>query len=120
MEYSVELVKAYASQLERYLDEAARGLCFGCEFNSLSQLDHDVCVMMEEEERVTRCLSVCLDMINESLVLENFVAVLGAGGDLESSKEFYRVDFRKQLWGDGGWKEDVIREIILIRERRRI
>ena len=45
-------LQTYAVQLKPLIPKVAKTLCFGCKVDHPSQLHHDVCLMMGEEEKV--------------------------------------------------------------------
>ena len=119
MDYCVQLVKAYALHLEENMDTAIRKLCYGCEVSHPSQIQHDVCVMMEEEERIEHCLKECLKMIDEAEVMLTFTCGLKLSDILKCPDKLCKSDFRINLWDNVDWNEMVIHEILTIRERKR-
>ena len=68
----VQLVFAYADHMAEVLGEAIKELCYGCSVDHPSQKEHDVCVMMEMEERVYHCYRKCLELVNEDYIMEAF------------------------------------------------
>ena len=64
-EYYVQLVKTYAQNIEPLIEEVIHSLCHGCYDNHPSQKQHNVCLMMEDEERIAVCLDRYSKMIDE-------------------------------------------------------
>ena len=62
----VSLVRAYASNLKPYMDTAIESLCYGCAVDHPSQIQHDVCVMMEKEQRTQHCIVLAAELLYES------------------------------------------------------
>ena len=117
-EYHVQLVKAYATHLEEHMDAVIPKVCFGCTVNHPSQTHHDVCLMMEEEERIKYCLKHCLDLVDEKAVMSDFSASLQFDRLLECPAIFFNRSFRRTLWDHSEWVENVVGQIIAIRESR--
>ena len=112
MEYYVQLIRAYAYKMEYILDDVAKKSCYGCEVDHPSQLQHDVCVMMDLYERVGYCLDRCVVEIDENEVMSNFTDSLDIREVLRCPSILYNVNHRQTFWGVQSWREDIIREII--------
>jgi len=118
MNVYIQLVRAYAFHMESVLDESIRKLCYGCLVNHPSQTQHDVCLMMSEEERLHHCLEKCLKLVNEKDIMKTFTNSLEISEILRCPSHFYTLRFRQHLWLRDDWINDVFREIIRIRENR--
>ena len=118
MNVYVQLVRAYASNMEAFVPIATKLVCYGCFVDHSSPSEHDVCIMMTEEERVRRCLRKCLQMIDEQKVMKSFIANLDVSEILrcEYSSIIFNKENRKQLWLRKDWVVDVVREILRIRQ----
>ena len=119
MDYCVQLVKAYALHIEEHMDPVIQKLCYGCQVNHPSQIEHNVCVMMEEEQQIEFCLSECVKMIDESELMSMFISGLRLSDILKCPDKLYNSDFRIHLWNNGEWSQMVIHEILIIRGRKR-
>ena len=108
----VQLVRAYVHHMEGVLDMAISHLCLGCSCERPSQIQHDVCVMMEEEERVRHCFWKCLELVSEEAIMQTFTARLDISAILRCPGTFYTKKFRRCLWSREDWIKDVCREIL--------
>ena len=117
MNVYVQLVRAYAMHIEAVLPRATKMVCYGCFVDHPSPSQHDVCIMMSEEECIKRCLRKCLQIIDEVNVMKTFNTNLDVMEILrcENSLMFYNKNNRKQLWLRREWVEDVVNEIVRIR-----
>ena len=73
------LAKAYAVEFLRVLDQAIKQICTGCKWNSLSQLDHYVC-LGTVSERIFHAAELLPGLIDETAVsylLKSFLIELG-------------------------------------------
>ena len=118
-EYEVQLVKAYAKHLELHLNAAITSLCYGCSVNHGSQIEHNVCCMMEEHGLIEHCLQQCLQLIDETQVMNDFTSKLPINRVFGCPGMIYSADFRKSLWHNSDWVNTIVREIFLIRKSRR-
>ena len=118
MDVHVQLVRAYAIHMESVLNESIRKLCYGCSVDHLSQAQHDVCLMMSEEEQIYHCLEKCLELVTEEDVMKTFTTSLGISEILRCPSQVYNQRFRQYLWLKTDWVDDVCQEIIRIKESR--
>ena len=116
MNVYVQLVKAYAVNIESNLVHVVNMLCRGCLANHPSPSEHNVCIMMTQEGRVRHCMEKCLQVLDEENVMKTFITNLDVAEILrcENSLLIYNTQKRKQLWLRKDWIEDVIREIVRI------
>ena len=98
-----DLARSYAIHLKRVIPSVARRLCYGCQVDHPSQKQHDVCLMMTEEERILHCLKAALLEIKEKKVLRLFRRFASLGICLHSFEYIFEVGWRKELWRDKSW-----------------
>ena len=65
----------FAKHLLKVLPEIVEEKCFGCQVDHLSQIQHDVCLMMTKAEKVEVCLDTALDRLNYIEIYEEFLAL---------------------------------------------
>ena len=118
MNLYVQLVRAYAVHIEAVLNESIKELCYGCMVDHPSQTQHDVCLMMSEEERLYHCLEKCLEYVSEEDIMKTFTTSLDICEILRCPPHFYSKRFRQHLWFRGDWIDDVCKEIVRIKESR--
>ena len=112
METYTQLVHAYALHLVDMIPTVTRELCYGCEFNRPSQLDHDVCLMMEENERILHCLPHALKELDVSKVLRTFANQLDIGLLLRCPERIFKTWFQLYLHENEYFREDVMKRIV--------
>ena len=119
MNVYIQLVRSYALHMEAVLPKAIKMLCYGCFVDHPSPSQHDVCIMMTEEERIMKCLRKCLQIIDEVNFMKTFNHKLDVMEILrcENSLMIYDKNNRKQLWLRKDWVDDVVKEIIRLREK---
>ena len=73
------LAKAYAVEFLKVLDKAIKQICVGCQFNSLSQLDHYVCLgsISEKIFHASELLPGLIDERQVSYSFKSFLIELG-------------------------------------------
>ena len=73
------LAKAYAVEFLKVLDKAIKQICVGCQFNSLSQLDHHVCLgaISEKIFHASELLPGLVDETQVSYLFNSFLIELG-------------------------------------------
>ena len=119
-DYQVQLVKAYSYHLERHLDDVVSKLCHGCVIDHPSQKQHDVCLIMKEENRILYCLDACLELIDEREVMRDFSKLFSIRHLLRCPENIFNGEFRRCLWCNSNWLEAVVKSIICIRKERRL
>ena len=65
----------FAKHLLKVLPEIVEEKCYGCQVDHLSQIQHDVCLMMTKAEKVEVCLDTALDRLNYIEIYEEFLAL---------------------------------------------
>ena len=105
------LAQAYAVHLRAIIPSVARTLCYGCSVGHPSQLQHDVCLMMDTEERILHCLSEAIQLVDENKILNLFKRITNF--DKQSAKPIYIFDevWRQQMW-TYEWRNLVCQEIL--------
>ena len=106
------LAQAYAVYLKRVIPDVAKELCYGCQVNHPSQVQHDVCLMMDDEERIDYCLEMAMTLLNESKVLKLFRRVSSLDKCFLEPTYIYEKEWRSQLWKDDEWRKMVRQEIL--------
>ena len=105
------LAQAYAVHLHPIIPSIARTLCYGCSVDHPSQLQHDVCLLMDKEERILHCLSKAIQVVDEQKILNLFKRVINF--DKWVAKPIYISDeiWQRQLWTDE-WCNLVCQEML--------
>ena len=106
------LAKAYALHLKHVIPRVARNLCYGCEVDHPSQVQHNVCLMMTEEERIRHCLRTAVDQLNEKKVMGTFRRVMSFDTCLHHPAYAFEEAWRSQLWEDDVWVDNVVEELL--------
>ena len=91
VEAYTQLVRAYAFNLKPYVDKTVKTLCYGCEVDHPSQVQHNVCCMMEPEEQISYCLSFAVHLMEDTTIVES--------------------GWSKQLWDDPDFADHIVQEI---------
>ena len=118
MNVYVQLVQAYAIHMESVMNESIRKSCYGCSVDHPSQTQHNVCLMMSDEEQIYNCLEKCLELVTEEDIMKTFTISLGISEIFRCPSQVYNQRFRQCLWLNTDWVDDVCREIIRIKENR--
>ena len=63
----------YAKHVIKVLPEIIKEKCFGCQVEHPSQKHHDVCLMMEKDEKIEICMDDALQRINEEEIFNEFL-----------------------------------------------
>ena len=106
-----QLRDTYAGFMALLLQRLIPQKCFGCQVDHPSQMQHDVCLMMEPEEQVDTYFHEVLSMLNEELVLDFWHHLLTfelepAAFHLEYIK-YTCKDWRETTWKNEEWEEDI-------------
>lgn len=101
-----------AFTLRRLLPEK----CYGCQVDHPSQVQHDVCLMMEPEEQVNIYFQEVLSMLNEEAVLDFWHHWLTFNLDppahpLEYIK-YTCEDWRETTWKNEEWEVDIKQRVL--------
>ena len=106
MEIHVQLVKSYARLAEREIDHVVRSLCYGCSVDHPSQIQHDVCCMMEPEEQIQFCLPRALKRIPFQVVKDDLGKHLDVSLILKYP-EVFNIEFHQHLLEKETFLEEV-------------
>lgn len=95
------LCRAFALCMVNPFDRIIHKNCFGCEYNRLSQREHDVCLMLSPEEKVDCFFEIVMEDLEENELIDHFKS--------ECKKENYIgcAEFQEYLnkkWRDDVWK----------------
>ena len=104
------IAQAYAVHLKKVIPDVATELCYGCQVDHPSQIQHDVCLMMDEEERIEYCLEKARTLLNESKILRLFQRLFSF--DKYDLDYIYDKDWISQLWKNDEWRRMVCHEIL--------
>ena len=94
------------------LSEAVKQICFGCSHLDKygdacpSQRDHDVCCMMEAEERVEYCFDNALELVDHDTVLKTWENSVGMAH--RSWPDILDSTYRRAWIEDDFWRQQVI------------
>ena len=108
------LIKSYALHLKPLIPKVAKSLCYGCEVDHPSQIQHDVCLMMETEERVRFCLREAADLVDDRKVMAAFQVMMNFSRALRHPAEVYVEEWRRQLWEEEAWCDRITAEIVAL------
>ena len=98
----LQLVNAYAEHIAPLIPLVAEEYCQGCQEYHPSQLHHDVCLLMEPEDRVTLCLGDAVSMPDEDRVMALYHQ---RTADCRHKPDAYnRESWRMKLWEDQAWQ----------------
>ena len=107
-----DLALSYAIHLKPVIPSVACMLCYGCQVDHPSQKQHNVCLIMTEEERTLHCLKQALLQINENKVLRLFRRFASLEKHLLSFDYIFEVGWRIELWDDEAWCNLVCQKIL--------
>ena len=103
-----ELKLVYAHHIKKLIPEIAKEKCFGCHVNHPSQVQHDICLMMSDEEKVNFCMETAMTRLNEDAILEEWKSFLEAvEAEVEDFEIFLSKSYRQTIWMDQDWLEEV-------------
>ena len=114
MDVYVQLVNAYAQHLVDLIPKVRERLCYGCQFNRPSQIDHDVCVMMSENEQIMHCLPHALKEVEVAEVLRSFANRLDVALLLRCPERMFKKWFQLYLHENEFFLEDVKKRIVYL------
>lgn len=104
----IVVVRTFAHYLQSILDDIAKELCYGCQYDRPSQIEHDVHLMMGEEWRIRLCLDGAIKRLDISKVV----------ADLPQTKKFetyFNMIWEKRVWsGDRVWDDDIVEAVIAL------
>lgn len=68
------LLSCYARESRRVIfEKLVKELCYGCSVNHPSQRQHDVCLMMEENEQMDLCMDQSLERVSKESVMHRWL-----------------------------------------------
>ena len=109
------LMKAYAVNVNRLMPATIKQKCFGCNMGCDSQLDHDVCQMMDKGERFKYCLQDAVKHVDEKKVTAAFRRMIPMQNCLHHPSYIFTAAWRSQLWEDEEWCNGVVEELQKLR-----
>jgi hypothetical protein len=71
-EQEQHLVSCFAKHLAEKMTELVKNDCYGCQNDHPSQIQHDKCLMMSEEEKLDEYLDEAWSLISEEAVLHQW------------------------------------------------
>ena len=108
---------AYVKQLHLVMRSLAKKYCNGCHYDSPSQIDHDVCVMMSFEEQVDTWFSEALQIADEDWVIGHWFGTLG---QISPTVRYHEVSkyldpvYRCEEWMTQEWKSHVKERLVAL------
>lgn len=104
-----QLKDSYAGFMVLLLQRLIPEKCYGCQVNHPSQVQHNVCLMMEPEEQVDTYFQDVLSILDEEAVLDYWHHLLlfelePAHFHLEYMKFTY---WRETVWKNEEWEQDM-------------
>ena len=110
-DFDLALAQSYAVHLRPIIPSVARNLCYGCVVNHPSQVQHDICILMNEEERILHCLSEALQLVDEKKILKLFKRITNfKSWNIKPAYVFYDTSLKNE-WSTE-WRALVCQEII--------
>ena len=109
------LMKVYALHIHKLMPSVIKKKCFGCEMGRDSQLDHDICQMMDVDERVKYCLQDAVKLVDERQVTMSLRRMLSMKKFLCHPGYIFTTAWRSQLWDDEEWCHGVVAELMKLR-----
>ena len=107
-----DLALTYAIHLKPLISKVIHEECYGCQVDHPSQIQHNVCLMMEEEEQIRLCLKKALMRVNERKVLRLFRRFASFGKCLTSPTYIFEEAWRSKLWETDAWLNLVVQKIL--------
>ncbi|MCG8431270.1 MAG: hypothetical protein MJA29_08875 [Candidatus Omnitrophica bacterium] len=111
------LIEAYTEDFEERMSDIVQNICFGCIVSHPSQKNHDVCLMMSEEDRVDACWREFLRTVRHDLVTEAWIDRLPGDVDYDEMKGLMNYEYRVKYWLSK--REDAIKQNLLRRYEQR-
>ena len=111
------LIEAYTEDFEERMSDIVQNICFGCIVSHPSQKNHDVCLMMSEEDRVDACWREFLRTVRHDLVTEAWIDRLPGDVDYDEMKGLMNYEYRVKYWLSK--REDAIKQNLLRRYEHR-
>ena len=69
-----ELLVCYAEELRCMIfEQIVKELCYGCSVDHPSQIQHDVCLMMDTKRQIRLCLDIGLQRLNHEKVIAKWI-----------------------------------------------
>ncbi len=100
------LANAYAKEIASHLWEVTQKKCYGCIVDHPSQRHHDVCLMMEEEERIDVCFEDALRLVDHDRATTDWkksIEHLNITG--HEILKFDCIHWRETVWITDEWKK---------------
>ena len=97
----------YAKHVIKVLPEIIKEKCFGCVVDHPSQKHHNVCLMMEKDEKIEICMDDALQRINEEEIFNEFL-------DLFPREHTYTTHDPSNFYDYEEWKGKVYDVVYLL------
>ena len=107
-----DLAYSYAIHLKPLISRTATKLCYGCQVNHPSQIQHDVCIMLDEDDKILHCLKDALLQMDERKVMKSFRRFASFDKCITSPTHIFEEAWRSRLWDDKDWCNLVVEKIL--------
>lgn len=104
----------YSCLLQEMVVKIAAEKCHGCQVDHPSQMQHDVCIMMDTEEKVTLCLSEAIERVDHLQATRMWgqsLAMIDPRPQWEDISKWASMDYR--LFWLNSMRKDLEKRIVL-------
>lgn len=105
------LAFSYAVHLRPLISKLVTERCHGCRIDHPSQIQHDVCVMMDEEEKIRYCMSEAILQADEKKIINLFRRYTGT---TNTPSYVFEINCQNSLWSDAKWRNLVVEKIVYL------
>lgn len=105
------LITAYSKVCIDKLPDVVVTKCNGCIIDHPSQVQHDVCILMTEQERLDTCWPDLIAEIDHESVITEWLLNLPEDTDYEEIADFFNEDYLLKVWLPK--QEDKLKDSIL-------
>lgn len=105
------LLEAYVEEMEGCMKKVVSEKCYGCQVDHPSQRQHDVCLMMEAEERLELFFDTAWQIMSADSVFKVWKDKL-TDHLCEFVPWFELIDFWQTSCSSKTWKSNVLRQLL--------
>jgi hypothetical protein len=99
----------FAKHVVNILPQIIEEKCFGCQVNHPSQKHHDVCLMMDKDEKILTCIDEAMKRIKEEDIFEEFLQLYP-----DVNNDPYTTHDPSNFYESDEWREEVFKVVYLL------
>ena len=109
-----DLAMCYALHLKPIIRTVSRELCHGCQVDHPSQKQHDVCLIMDEEDRIHHCLERALEEVDVAKIINLYSRYKHFDEHTVLSTDIFDKASQTDLWKKAEWRNIIVQKILTL------